>query len=134
MRRLLALLSLAATCAAVAPDVFGDWPRVAITYPAPNTTFTSALTPTITLQASAADPDESIVGVAFFVCVASGSACSGTPGIAGGASNPYQVQWTPPLALTFSQAAATVSCLVWAYASNSHGHSTNSAGVPVTVV
>src|SRR6266571_817674 len=135
MRRLLTLLTLAATCAAVAPDVFGDWPRVAITYPAPNTTFTSALTPTITLQPSATDPDESIVGVAFFVCVASGSACSGTPGIAGGgASNPYQFQWTPPLPLIFTQAGATVSYLVWANASNSLGQSTDSAAVPFTVV
>src|SRR5258708_39758891 len=104
MRRLFALLGLITVCVVLVPNAFGDWPRVAITYPAANTTFTSALTPTITFQASVSDPDESIVVVAFFVCLASGSACSSTPSIAGGGpSSPYQFQWTPPVPLTFTQ-------------------------------
>ena len=135
MRRLLALLGLAAACAALAPDAFGDWPRVAITYPAANTTFTSALTPTITFQASASDSDESIFGVAFFVCVATGSACSSIPAVAsGGPSSPYQFQWTPPLPNTYTQTGATVSYLVWANADNTLGQSTDSTPVPFTVV
>ena len=136
MRRLLALLSLATACAVPASDAFADWPKVAITYPAANTTFTSALTPTIIFQASVSDSDEGIFGVAFFVCVASGSACSSTPFIAGSVVllSPYQLQWTPPLAPVLTQAGAAVSYLVWASADNMLGQSTDSTTVPFTVV
>jgi hypothetical protein len=135
MRRLFVLLSLATACFVPAPDAFGDWPRVAISYPAANTTFTSVLTPTITLQASVSDSDEGIVGVAFFVCVASGSICSGIPSVVGGGpSSPYQFQWSPPLPSILTQTGAIVSYLVWATASNTLGQSTDSTAVPFTVV
>src|SRR6266704_1893272 len=126
MRRLFAPLGLVIACAVLVPDAFGDWPKVAISYPAANTTFTSALTPTITLQASVTDSDEGIFGVAFFVCEARGSTCSSTPFIAGNVLlSPYQVQWTPSLPNVFTQAGATVSYLVWASTSNTLGQTTD---------
>lgn len=136
MQKLSILLGVSIVIAVLATRGFADPPRVSITYPTPNTTLDAALTPTIILQASTTDPDESIIGVGYYACVASGSTCGGTPFQAGATfSSPFQLIWALPNPLVLTQNGATVQFLVWASADNSVGQaSQTSASVPFTVI
>ena len=104
-----------------------DAPAVTLTYPPANAIFALDVSPTLPLQASASDPDETLLGVAFWVCPANGMTCAGSATMIGVASAaPYQVQWTP-------SPANTGPYLVMAQAQNAAGQPANSAWVPITL-
>ena len=129
MRRLFALLA-GLLCSS---NGLCDAPTVAMTYPPANATILEATSPTVRLQASVSDPDESVVGVSFLACAATGSACDEAPiSIGSSQSSPYQVSWTPPH--TPASAGISVRYLTWANASNALGQQTTSAAVPITIV
>ena len=133
---LLALL-LAVTTAAHAggPLLSKDWPTVAITYPLPNAVVSTQLTPSITFEATASDPDEALGGVVFLVCPASGTTCASAPMIVPGTgSNQYRATWTPPEPLVLSASGESTAYLVWADAYNALGLATDSSVVAFTVL
>jgi hypothetical protein len=118
--------------AALAPK---DAPTVAVTFPQANATISTQLTPTIILKATASDPDETLWGVSFFICPATGSSCASPATIAGTAySSPYQVAWTPPLPPIYSSSGTSTPYLVWAVAANTLGQERASSVVPFTVL
>jgi hypothetical protein len=114
-----------------------DAPAVVMSFPTANATVSTQLTPTIWLRVNVSDPDEALWGVAFFICVASGSSCVSPPTAAVGIaySSPYQVAWVPPPPIIYQQSAPTSTpYLVWAIAANSLGQERTSAVVPFTLL
>src|SRR5690242_5639787 len=117
------------------PLVRKDWPAVTITYPPPNAVVSTQLTPSITFEATASDPDEALGAVAFLVCPASGTSCASPPAIvAATGPNPYRATWTPREPLILSAAGESTAYLVWAEASNALGQATDSSIVAFTVL
>ena len=129
MRRLFALLA-GLLCSSIG---LCDAPTVAMTYPPANATILEAISPTVLLQASASDRDESVLGVGFLACPAAGSTCDEAPiSIGSSQTSPYQVSWAPPHIP--ASGSISVRYLVWANASNTLGQQTTSAAIPITIV
>src|ERR1700730_13428686 len=119
--------------ALTASGAFADAPSVTLTYPAVNTTFSTNLTPRILLQATAADSDEPILAVGFYICPSDGTSCTSPAGIVGTALVlPYKVLWTPPP--TTSAGSVTTLYSAWAEAYNTLGQARQSSQVSFTVI
>jgi hypothetical protein len=134
MSRRLALLAV--LLFALAATARADPPTVSMSFPTPNATVSTQLTPTIFLKVNVSDPDDALWGVAFFVCVASGSGCADPPTEVGIAySSPYQIAWVPPTPFFQQSAPTSTPYLVWAIAGNTPaGQETTSAIVPFTLL
>jgi hypothetical protein len=119
--------------ALTASGAFADAPSVTLTYPVANTTFSTNLTPAILLQASAADPDEPILAVSFYICPSNGTSCTSPAELAGTATvAPYRVLWTPPHIAT--QVSVATIYFVSAQAQNALGQARGTSQVAFTVI
>ncbi len=133
MRRFRLLLRVLMFATMIPLRAGADAPTVDITYPVANAVIDEVSTPAILLQASAADPDEPIRMVTFYVCPSTGSACTGELTAVGSSTTaPYQVRWKPDRVL--SQTTETLHYLASAIAQNTLGQGRQSVAIPFTLL